>query len=309
MQKKGLYMKISKLFNWRILIIGVLIAFVIFATPFVLSYSYHVARQTRDINQRLLTLWHIETFEGGSVSRSGYLETRTIAFEKVNKGTLFFVQVLSIEQAKNKLLTGDMPDIVSFGQGAGNLFVPYITQSIDSQRVKNSLQECGNINGECKAIPYMIGGYVKISRKEVIPSKSKVCPSELDIESNILDKTPYELYVSFIKGKTDAIIGTQRDLVRVNNRINRGNMNNCNFEYLTHYTDLIQYFAITSNSKSNIDVCNEFIQFMLSEESQSLLNNIGMYPVTEIELYTEAPFSEMENAIKAITKFPNAFEE
>ncbi len=301
-------MGLKKLHFVRIGLVMALVVFVVMATPFVISYSVQTSRKTQDISRRLLTLWHIETFEGGVKSRISYLERQTINFEKQNKGILFYVNKLTGEQAIAKLSSGERPDLISFGYGVGTQLQPYISASFDNIDMDNKILDCGRLGEEILAVPYMLGGYVKLSSKVSVPMVSNVCPSQLAIDAKREDKSPYELYTSFVKRQIDSFVGTQRDLARINNRVLRGSMNSCEYEYCEEYSDLIQFFAITSECESNIELSKHFVRYVVAEPSQRNLSDIGMYSVNCYPIYTEAPFSDMEKAIHNTKVFANAFD-
>lgn len=67
----------------------------------------------------VLTLWQVDGFEGGSGSRSAFLNGRAIEFEKSHPGVLVSVQTYTCEQVRQKLLDGDRFDLISFPVGTG----------------------------------------------------------------------------------------------------------------------------------------------------------------------------------------------
>ena len=78
----------------------------------------------------VINVWNVDTFEGGSQSKSVYLERVATKFSKDNKGIYFLVKNLSVEEMTNNFLNGVYPDIISFGFGIGDLVKP-ILENLD----------------------------------------------------------------------------------------------------------------------------------------------------------------------------------
>ena len=67
----------------------------------------------------ILTLWHVDSFEGGVGSRADWLKKRALEFEKTHKGVYVDVVKLTYSQLTQKLAEGRPFDLVSFGVGVG----------------------------------------------------------------------------------------------------------------------------------------------------------------------------------------------
>ena len=117
------------------------------ALVFVLAFTPLVAaKKTRTDNdfplkptehERILTLWHVETFEGGVGSRGDFITGRAVEFGK--KGRHVLVKTHTIESAKESLKKGEKPDLVSFGIGA-DFVVPMakrVTLTVAGEKVKS----------------------------------------------------------------------------------------------------------------------------------------------------------------------------
>lgn len=65
--------------------------------------------------------------------------------------------------------------------------------------------------------------------------------------NDLLDEglTQYEAYEKFLTGNNHTVLlGTQRDIYRLTNRIEQGRLGECVFEPLGGFTDLVQYIAV-----------------------------------------------------------------
>lgn len=278
-----------------------------------------------------LELWNIDTFEGGSSSRSVFLEKIAIDFENQNRGVYVIVKNLTKEQAQLQLEQGYEPDMVSFGIGAGDLFVDYLDELSSTYSVKSDLKNGGVYQGKQLAIPWCMGGYVLCSKNEVDTSKLlgntenligfgqestitlKALPSNTYAKSSIFascleNYTQYQAYQDFLLNKFEILIGTQRDYFRLQNRISTGSLE-CNFSFLEEYSDLLQWIGVFKNDKEKTTV-NAFIEFLLSPEQQKKLSRLGMFSTNGTKVYDDIEhqeYIEFEKSVNKITKTANAF--
>ena len=65
----------------------------------------------------IITLWHVDSFEGGIGSRKQFLLKTARTFEKQNKGVLIMVISHTPESVKESMDKGVYPDLISFGNG------------------------------------------------------------------------------------------------------------------------------------------------------------------------------------------------
>lgn len=244
----------------------------------------------------ILTLWQIDSFEGGTGSRKQFLLERARAFERENLGVLVMVINHTITSAEESLNNGEFPDMISYGLGLNITNLSELTIG-DFKG--------GMIGDKSYAVPWCKGGYVLI----VNPNKAKGNVDEIDVltlsESEytnpqtavyleglkvkeFVSKNPLDAYVDFVSGKTACLLGTQRDI----NRLNRRGM-----EYqatpLKEYNDLYQYISVMSQSYEKKYYSDKFVEFLLSENSQNKLTQIGMMSLTQKGLY-DGSLGELE---------------
>jgi len=120
--------------------------------------------------------------------------------------------------------------------------------------------------------------------------------------SGILDKaynaqSPYMAYENFILGKSNMLLGTQRDVFRMENRLQIGKEVDAIYEPLGEYTDLVQYFSVLVDEKSKYNTCCDFIKFVLSPAMQKELSRIGMFSVLNKPIYENSPLADLERVI------------
>lgn len=254
------------------------------ALVFVLAFTPLVAaKKTRTDNdfplkptehERILTLWHVETFEGGVGSRGDFITGRAVEFGK--KGRHVLVKTHAIESAKESLKKGEKPDLVSFGIGA-DFVVPMakrVTLTIAGEKVKS------------RAFVWAQGGYFLFRKSgDETPIKTLTISDggkNLPLGAANLTDVKYEnietvkstdAYLKLISGNTDAMLGTQRDIRRFTVK---------NFAYtatpLEKYNDLYQYVAITTDDEDKLPTAKAFAEYLLSEKTAKKISSLYMIP-------------------------------
>lgn len=227
----------------------------------------------------ILTLWHIDTFEGGVGSRKQFLLSVSREFEKQNQGVLVMAVEHTAESAEKAMKEGRYPDLISFGAGVDvNNMQPLNARGMPS----------GIYNGENYATPWCRGGYCVIENPEFNDAKNKNPPLIVSqgeytnpviayvfsykTDNNFEVLSPMNAYVKFVSGKARYLLGTQRDINRL---ISRGM--DFTITPLSNYNDLYQYVAVTSMDGVKTKYAQDFIEFLVSEKVQKQLNKIGMY--------------------------------
>lgn len=254
------------------------------ALVFVLAFTPLVAaKKTRTDNdfplkptehERILTLWHVETFEGGVGSRGDFITGRAVEFGK--KGRHVLVKTHTIESAKESLKKGEKPDLVSFGIGA-DFVVPMakrVTLTVAGKKVKS------------RAFVWAQGGYFLFRKSgDETPIKTLTISDggkNLPLGAANLTGVKYEnietvkstdAYLKLISGNTDTMLGTQRDIRRFTVK---------NFAYtatpLEKYNDLYQYVAITTDDEDKLPTAKAFAEYLLSEKTAKKISSLYMIP-------------------------------
>lgn len=116
----------------------------------------------------VLTVWHIEGFEGGAFSRASWLSQVALAYEQENKGIYVHINTLTYEQAKQKLQEGQVFDLISFPSGGGLDFLPYLTSFKGTDNTAGSFSLAGRYKGMQYALPYLAGVYCLFVQQSLI---------------------------------------------------------------------------------------------------------------------------------------------
>lgn len=257
----------------------------IFICCFSFLYGYKKIDEDKILKEQkqykgIISLWQIDTFEGGRGSRKQFLLKIAREFERKNAGVLIMVSDMTIEGAKSKLQNGEYPDMISYG----------LNVEIDKKQELSidNYTKGGVMNNKIYATAWCKGGYFlfrnKIKSKKVgyqnsitVLENENICPL---VALNFIDKTfdkitikpPLESYYSFVNYDCEYMLGTQRDIERLSKR---------NFDYeitpINGYNDLFQYISISSLNSEKAFYSEQFIKLLTSENSQKKLKDISMF--------------------------------
>ena len=302
---------------------GVLIAFLCVAPfsllPDILKAQGEVNKKEEYDYQGVLELWHIETFEGGSLSRTKFLESEAMLFEKKHKGAYVALQTISLEQLELNLKAGKVPNMISFGIGVGELFLDKLAV-LDGAGAREDLLCGAKFNGQQLAVPYILGGYAMIYAGDGLTGVGLVGatnPLQALQKNNIkvkkfyndLNVDSYTAYDRFLRGNYKNLIGTQRDVYRCFNRSQKGLLtSDLTYKFLGGYTDLVQYLSVFRGSDIEQKICKEFAMQVISSNAQSKLNNYNLFSVRkDVTLYSDGLYKDFEMELKRPLICENVF--
>lgn len=225
--------------------------------------------QNEKLQKPSLSVWHIDGFEGGIGSRLTLLNGVASEYMKKQK-VIINVSYQTFFSAQENFNKGIFPDIISYSNG---LNLPY--ERILSLPFEKEFEY---------AIPWCTGGYLLINHKgndygDLIISTQEYTIPMLAVELSGIkkpikcmissEKAVYEFYAS----KNSAIVCTQRDLFRLENKGVE-----IDVKPLLGYNDLYQYVSILSE-RENYQLALSFLTYFLSEcDNFPLLKKIGMLP-------------------------------
>ena len=225
----------------------------------------------------ILTLWHIDAFEGGTGSRASYLKKVCAGFERENDCLITVVNETAGD-ALEKIGKGIYPDILSYSRGLDGVFG--ICKEIDFYPFSGG----GEYNGKHYAAAWAYGGYVEITRKGVTPQKTIISKgkyshpeiaclcSGINIDGAESD-LPQRAYETFLSDESYKLIGTQRDIYRLKKKTE-----NFDIRPIGGFTDLVQYVSVTSKDDKKSKTAKRFINYLLTE-GQKDINALGLISV------------------------------
>lgn len=325
-----------KKYLFKILLSTLIILFLIIA-PFplfnkIMNLNYSLNSEYKLEYSGVFELWNVDTFEGGSLNRSAFLEKRSLEFEKIYRGVYFSIKSMTKEQLILNLENGKKPDMITYGIGVGEYIVDDLISLNSSYMIREDLIAGGKEKSQIKALPIMLGGYVLITNKEQINcdnhllknitsyGKKLIYSSTEDIsplfslalndislkKQEIINVDSFDAYDKFINEKYSILLGTQRDFYRCRNRESNLKMQ-CEYEFLSGYSDLIQYASIFKGDKRTETICEKFIEYLLSKNCQKNLANIGMFPTISEIIYEDEKYKEFNEVLLKDLKTINIF--
>ena len=295
-------------------------------------------------DQKILELWYVETFEGGASSRSAWLNNVAIKFEKENRSQFVLVKTITESELAIHLENGEFCDLICFGSGLSenleNCLYSLNPQNyeIAQTSLKNSAMKDGNL----LAVPIMFNGYALISTEldnlsdslftsgEIIPEKRgnkkiysciyggkgnagaqntidlKSAEGDLSVYPDSFKLSTFEAYSNFNNGKAKILIGTLRDVFRMQNKLDLGVIDKLTIEPLSSFTDMVCYLSIGKNiSEDKLSVAESFLKFVLSDKIQTSLSLVGQFSPCK-DIFSEGILDQLEN-VYANAKCPNLF--
>ena len=288
------------------IILGVVCVLTTFLT--VITFK-STANEPFNDDRQILTVWQIDSFEGGVGSRTSFLKKVCNSYTTKNPNALFLVSAHTVESVKKLIERGQYPDLISYGACG----IDIGSRALEIKGF-NEVNDGGAPIKKRYAISWCRGNYFHIKRGnggELILSENLYNSSLASatyngvFKDNYLVLEPLTAYRSFTAKKNVEMIGTGRDIVRLTNR-----KIDFTATALSGYNDLYQYISITSNTNEKIAVANAFIKYLLSEEVQKKLTEINMLSSVIKGLYADEYFSLAEKCNFTVTaKFYQTEEE
>lgn len=330
---------------WRAVFVVLVVCFAIFSPAVIFREEKYKLNLNEFLNLEsgnkiVLDLCHVETFEGGSASRAGFLKRQAEKFNKQNNNFFVSVTTMSLEEFELNINSGYSADLYSFGTGAGS-YIQNKLQTLKKQsNIREDLQKNATLSNKIYAYPYMLSGYAVVSYesltvqdetltakltsakhgKKIIggtifgtgvtnPAQALCCNNiKLKTQDVTTKDTSYSAYSNFLKKTTKSLVGTARDVARIKNREQNGNISPCKYEFLSHYSDLVQYIGVSNNlDKAKSEVATNFASFLLSDSAQKDIANYGLFSVTNLKIYEDGYMSEFEKALSLPLQSVNAF--
>ncbi len=250
-------------FLWRWLW-WLLAAALIFTCLFFVFPSLPYGKAEEDGTQKVvLRIFHVDTFEGGRGARGGFLSKIASRFEKENEGVICMVTTKTVEGLKLSLQEGDIPDLLSFGVGAGFAYDYCVGEPTPWYRGGYALyckgEDFSSVNADNTVLSK--GGYN-------LPS---VAAAMEGWKGNFAEEDATTAYVQFLSGRYTYLLGTQRDACRFASR----GVSVC-AKPLTAFSDLYGYIGVSATEGSLQKRCQAFLELLTGESSQEALTKLGL---------------------------------
>lgn len=252
------------MFTKKRVILLIILAAICIITP-VLGIIRGNGDEVSGEDMTVLTVWQIDTFEGGRGSRAQYLQNKADEYFK-DVNCYVTVTTISSEAAKENLANGNIPDMISYGAGFIGL-ESYINN-------KDYIYKTWCRGGYCLITIDESADFTDISEQNTIINQGKenlvlVTAMFLGV-NNAAQEKPTGAYVDLINGKYKYLLGTQRDIYRFKSR----NLT-IKVKPINEFNDLYQNISILTNDPVNYSKCSGFISYLTENNEDA--DKIGMF--------------------------------
>lgn len=261
------------------IIFFVLCISVIITAPILMAVNANENNKSNDNSMTMLTVWQIDSFEGGKGSRANYLQT---VGNECFKNSSTYVNVVSLTAfaARENILIGNIPDLISYGAG---------TYGIESIICGKAPYYTWAHGGYCFLTMDENADFSDINYQNTIINKgidnlSEAAALLCGLEKAKVEK-PTGAYVSLIQGEYKYLLGTQRDIFRLQTR-----QVNFKIKPITEFNDLYQNISVTTSDTNKEAITNRFIEFLLNQG-----DNITKLGLMGNGKYYNDEMSQMEN--------------
>lgn len=295
----------------------------------------------------VLEIWNVDSFDGGYYSKGKFLEKISVQFSREYKGVHFLVQSYTPQEAQALWEQGKRPALLSFGAGSmGEISssmanITNLSQTSGGKAIawcvgayglfsrSSYLQSAGissytslqdimfkagytqqqkNTSHKIYSLGYSNVGYVCPSW--VIRQATQVPSVAEEISPLAQTATAFEMYTEFLNHSFSILLGSHRDAVRLESRIQAGKIDDICVDALQGVQALVQYISIVQGNAQVEDVCQLFIQFLTSTSVQTKLQGLGMFSPYVQNLYTKEQnplLFVLEQSVHANTNYLPAF--
>lgn len=207
-----------------------------------------------------INLWQIDGFEGGKGSRKKFLED---VAEKLFKNEKIYLTVtaISAEAAQININKGIIPDVISYHAG----FTGIENMVCD----KDFTHKIWCKGGYCLLTLDMSADFNDINEGNCIVNAGKnnlaeVCSSMIGLRNAVLEP-PENAYLKLLNGKYKYMLGTQRDIFRLQAR---------EAEYkvkaVSEFNDLYQVISIITDDRQKYGACKKFVDKLVVSDVSKL---------------------------------------
>lgn len=102
------------------------------------------------------------------------------------------------------------------------------------------------------------------------------------INEKVKTNSTYDAYIDFISNKSVMLLGSQRDAVRINGRVESGKLSDVYFEKINTFTDLIQFvFMAKDDDLIKRNYKEIFVKMLVDKNNQQKLEKVGLASINQ----------------------------
>ena len=137
----------------------------------------------------------------------------------------------------------------------------------------------GKKEKESKSLVFGVGDYLMPKNALKAYNKARSIQIEENETEELKLKSQYSAYSSFLSNNATILLGTHRDVYRMMNREEKGNVSDVSYLPLLEWTDLVQFSFLCKSDDSRKLMAEKFAKLLTIKENQEMLDDIGMFPV------------------------------
>ncbi len=104
--------------------------------------------------------------------------------------------------------------------------------------------------------------------------------SDKSLNAENLSQSSYSAYCNFIAENSSVLLGTIRDVFRMENRVKNGKVADVIYEQVTGFTDLIQFVMLSKNiSQEKREYAEKFAEYLTAKDAQEIVYKSGLLSV------------------------------
>lgn len=246
-----------KKYVFRILLI-VLMVIIAVAVP--VMYSLNSVKAEESNGAEYITVWQIDGFEGGKGSRKQFIANiAQKLFE--GKKVYFTVHSLTADSARENIGRGNVPDAISYPSGF------YGIENLVNTQDFNSKVWCHGCY--CLLTLDTNSDFSDVNTKNTIinigkDNLSSVCTVLIGLNGGATAE-PTNAYLQLLNGKYKYMLGTQRDIYRLETRKAVYTV-----KAVSEFNDLFQNFSILTRDSKKYAICKDLIEELAKSDVSSL---------------------------------------
>lgn len=246
-------------------VIKILLAILIFIVALIVPilYSLNIAKAEVSGDSVYINLWQIDGFEGGRGSRKVHIENTAKKLFKDEK-VYCTVTSLTAKAARANIANGTVPEIISYPSGFHG-----IENYVNNQEFTSKVWCYG-----CYCLLTLETdsdfGDVNISNTIINSGKDNlagVCAALVGLNGAV-EAEPTNAYLQLLNGKYKYLLGTQRDIFRLETR-----KATYSVKPIDAFNDLFQNISILTYDTKKYEICKELIGAL----NKSNVSGLGLF--------------------------------
>lgn len=137
-----------------------------------------------------------------------------------------------------------------------------------------------------KSQSLIFGSSMGLLPKDALIAYNKARSIQMDesTQNELVVQSQYSAYCSFLANDATILLGTQRDVFRMENRVKNSKVQDVIYLPLTNWSDLIQFaFVCKTGDELKEKYAEKFADYLASKDNQSKIETIGLFPTYKVE--------------------------